>query len=903
AAKDAETLPYVVESLRRNLKHPIGTIFVIGESDAKLQEVVREAGARFVDENGVLPLRRTDLKYTVNGVDRSGWLFQKFLKYAGATLSDKSHVLVIDSDTVLVRPQVFEVGGKLVLLHADEHHEIYFQVCESLLGYPRVTELSCVSHMALYDLARLGALKAHIEKRFQCPWFEAIIRNTRMDDASGCSDYELYGQWCLSQYPLETTCEYFFNTHCGREGLRPVAELERHYGTSYRSLSFHSYVPREYVTPLPSPLVSIFLPAYNREKYLPATLDSLLAQRFENFEIIIADDGSADGTLELARGYAERDARVKVLALDHRGEVAARNEAVAHAAPGAKYLINHDSDDISLPDKLLKLVTFLESHPEIAIVGCFADYFDDEGRPLGSPPIEHEPARIRATFGQTNSMINSTALIRREVFEKIGGFREEFRRAEDYDFFARALLAGFELANVPEVLHRIRRHPSSVGSIHSQYVQELADAIRADYREGRIPVIPRLSAPAAPSMPNSKPGKEPLSILHTVEFYPPHTGGAEFVVQQISERLARRGHCVTVATSHLDDRNFQELNGVTVFGFAVQGKLAEGITGEATRYQKFLREHDADVMMNYAAQQWATDLAFDVVAETRGRRVNIIAPCGYSALTDYRTLRWPSFRDYFEYRLPEVLPLYDAAVYHSGIYQDFEYGRALNLQNGVIIPNGTADEEFTRPVTVSFREKYNITTRFVGLCVANFYADKGQDQVIECVRQMNRPDFTMVFIGKEGGQCAALRQQASGLDIRFLVDIPREDTLAAFRSADLFLFASRIEASPLVIIEAKAAGLPFVSTDCGNVREWQGGIVCAPDKMVAEANRLLNDDSVRKRLGHAGQQEWKEKLTWEAVTDQWEEFYLRLHRERQRCAKTGAASPQDVLVEHQRVFC
>ena len=195
----------------------------------------------------MLPLRRTDIEYTVDGVDRSGWLFQKLLKYAGAGLTEKTHYFVIDSDTVLIRPQVFELGGMQLVLHADEHHEIYFQVCETLLGYPRATELSCIAHMVLFDVARLRALKEHIESRFYCPWFKALVRNTRIDEMSGSSDYELYGQWCLSQYPSDNIREYFFNSAFGRAGLCSVADLERCYGARYRSLSFHSYLPREWV--------------------------------------------------------------------------------------------------------------------------------------------------------------------------------------------------------------------------------------------------------------------------------------------------------------------------------------------------------------------------------------------------------------------------------------------------------------------------------------------------------------------------------------------------------------------------------------------------------------------------------------------------------------------------------
>lgn len=628
------------------------------------------------------------------------------------------------------------------------------------------------------------------------------------------------------------------------------------------------------------PLVSVFMPAYNREKYLAATLDSLLAQTFSEFELIIADDGSVDNTLAVARAYAEVDPRIRVLALSHKGEVAARNEALRHISPDSEYLLNHDSDDISLPDKLSQLVQYLKTNTDVAIVGCFAEYFDDQGRLLGNPPIESRVDRIRDTFVGVNSMINSAALIRRCVFEQIGGYRESFRSVDDYDFFARALLAGFNLANIPEVLHRIRVHPTSVSSTRAKDQQVLAAKVQAYLRTGRVTgeTAPRvLHRAEVVSDASVRSKKRQLKIVHTVEFYAPHVGGAEMVVQQISERLARRGHHVTVATSRLPERGFKELNGVQIRDFAVTGKLAEGISGDAAGFQQFLRDHSADAVMNYAAQVWPTDLSFDLLTDKDSTRSWVLAPCGYSALVDPSTLRWPHFRDYFEKVLPLALPKYDAVVYHSAIYKDFLFGQSLKLANGLVIPNGTDEEEFSRPVGVHFREKYQISSQFIGLCVANFYEGKGQERIIECVRQMARPDFTMVFIGKEGNSLQALRDQATGLNVRFLVSISREDTVAAFRSSDLFLFGSHIEASPLVIIEAKAARLPFISTDCGNVREWKGGIVCAPDKMAAEANRLLDDGARRKQLADEGWQEWKSRLTWEAVTDQWEDLYLRLH--------------------------
>jgi len=827
------------------------------------------------------------------------------------------------------------------------------------------------------------------------------------------------------------------------------------------------------------PTVSIFMPVYNGQKYLAETVESILGQSYKNFELIITDDGSTDGTLEIARAYRQRDNRIKVVSLPHKGEVQARNEALRHVNPDSQYLLNHDGDDISLPTKLERLVEYLEEHPEIGIVGCFGEYFDDVGNCEGRPAIEYEPKRIRQTFGRVNSMINSTSLVRREVFAKIGGYREEFRSVDDYDFFARALMAGFELANIPEVLHRIRLHPESVGSTRAKTQKILGDKIRENYESNsdicgaennvrrekqtnfeekagsqkekvsgkglklhlgcgsiKIPgfinvdidpnvsavdvvddactlsrfnnnsasliyachvlehfshneIIPilkrwfeilepggelRISVPdtdrivkvynknwqhfqtppnspwigliyggqndkydfhktgfnftylkylmeqagfmhvseyphephwlgikdaslanepfkeyislnvSATKVKNAKVNgqhyrpKKSLCILHTVELYSPHVGGAELVVQQLSERLAKRGHNVTVATTRLAERTFDQLNGVQIEEFDVQGAIARGFTGsDIDRYQQFLLKHPADIMMNYAAQQWATDLAFDTLASTSNRRVNIIAPCGYSALSDSKTLQMPQFADYFNRIIPAYLPKYDAGVYHSRRHQDYEFAQNRGFNNSVIIPNGVCEEEFSQTPKVAFRQKYKIATKYLGLCVANFYSGKGQDRVIECVRQMNRTDFTIVFIGKEGGQLANLQVLATGLNIRFCTDIDRQDVLAAYHEADIFLFGSEKECSPLVIVEAKASRTPFVSTDCGNVREWKGGVVCAPEKMAVYANRILDEEVIRRSFAEDGWKEWKEKLTWGSVIDRYERLYSRLY--------------------------
>lgn len=370
---------------------------------------------------------------------------------------------------------------------------------------------------------------------------------------------------------------------------------------------------------------------------------------------------------------------------------------------------------------------------------------------------------------------------------------------------------------------------------------------------------------------------KPLNILHTVEFYAPHIGGAETVVQRISEGLASRGHRVGVATSKLPQREFLSLNDVEIIQFDISGNLAKGIRGDdIKRYLSFIDAFPADVMLNYAAQQWTSDLAFARVVQRKARPVNVIAPCGYSALSDPKTLDDIAYAAYYKDIIPSVLPKYDAAVYHSPNYKDFVYGQQRGFTNSVVIPNFVDENEFTAPNSIQFREKYGITSRYMLLSVGNFLPAKRHDVLIEIFRSMQRDDATLLLIGTDGGCLDKLKQQAQGLSVKFLTHVPRIDTVAAFRAADLFLFTSRIEASPLVIIEAKASRLPFVSTDSGNIRDFKGGIVSEEHKFAGHVERLLKDEMERRKLGQAGWDEWNERLTATAVISQYENLYYEL---------------------------
>ncbi|MHB8931595.1 MAG: glycosyltransferase family 4 protein [Melioribacteraceae bacterium] len=171
------------------------------------------------------------------------------------------------------------------------------------------------------------------------------------------------------------------------------------------------------------------------------------------------------------------------------------------------------------------------------------------------------------------------------------------------------------------------------------------------------------------------------------------------------------------------------------------------------------------------------------------------------------------------------------------------------------------------------------------MCVANYYEGKGQERIVDVVKKMNRPDFEMIFIGKEGKTLKQLQQLAEGLNVKFLTNISREDTLAAYHEADLFLFASHFEVFPLVILEAKASKTPFVSVDCGNVKELKGGIVSEVNDLAFNVSKLLDDEKLRMRMAVEGFNEWKNNYTWDAIINKYENLFMMLSQSKQKGLK------------------
>lgn len=212
---------------------------------------------------------------------------------------------------------------------------------------------------------------------------------------------------------------------------------------------------------LPVPRVSVLLPVWNGEAFLEAAVESILRQTLSSFELIVIDDGSTDASAAIAEKFASSDDRVCLLRRAHEGLSAALNAGIA-AARG-EYIARMDADDVSVPQRLEKQVSYLDAHPACVATGSWIEVVDEAGLPLGVKTFRETHEQISAAlFGGISPMAHPTVVMRGDVLRATGGYDARFYPSEDLDLWFRLAERG-ELANLGEVLLRHRRHKAAAG--------------------------------------------------------------------------------------------------------------------------------------------------------------------------------------------------------------------------------------------------------------------------------------------------------------------------------------------------------------------------------------------------------------------------------------------------------
>jgi glycosyltransferase involved in cell wall biosynthesis len=490
-----------------------------------------------------------------------------------------------------------------------------------------------------------------------------------------------------------------------------------------------------------------------------------------------------------------------------------------------------------------------------------------------------------------------------------------------------------------------------------------------------------------------------MRLLFCCEFYFPSVGGVQEVMRQIAERLVRRGHDVTVATTRLSNRNFFAHNGVKIVEFGVSGNLVRGIDGEIERYREFVRSFDCDAIMIKAAQQWTFDAIWPDLDNISARKVLI--PCGFSGLFE------PHYASYFQ-ELPAILRKFDHLIFYAQHYRDVNFARDHKLGPLSVLANGACEIEFGVEKDRHFRRTHGIPEdSVVLLTVGSLTGVKGHKELLEAFVRLknscrhvtlilngNSPPKPQVVVGRpspvapvqrvapnetvpaphlgqrmsrvyklegmaglfdrvrhhrqrlrrelvdvlskwvgvpvkihrvlreEGlqgirlramhrlvprlGRSKLLRYMPASIralsdpmafwieeakrnpaeKLLILSDYPREELVQAYMAADLFVFASNIEYSPLVLFESVAAATPFLSVPVGNAEEiakWTGGgIICPANKdergytradpkvLAAEIAKAIEDPAALAALGQSGHLAWKNSYTWDAIATKYE---------------------------------
>ena len=206
------------------------------------------------------------------------------------------------------------------------------------------------------------------------------------------------------------------------------------------------------------PLVSVIIPAFNAQNYLIDAVDSIKNQTYTNLEIIIIDDGSTDNTYVVAQKLTQGDARV-VLYKNEKNMYIAKTRNKAIMLCKGKYIVWQDADDISQPQRIMHQVEFMETHADVGICGGFLQSFDSSGD-LDVRTYAADDSPLRKNIFRFSPVAQPAAIVRRECFDKVGLFDENFPPAEDLDMSFR-IGQYYKFANLQEIVIRYREHEKS----------------------------------------------------------------------------------------------------------------------------------------------------------------------------------------------------------------------------------------------------------------------------------------------------------------------------------------------------------------------------------------------------------------------------------------------------------
>lgn len=209
-----------------------------------------------------------------------------------------------------------------------------------------------------------------------------------------------------------------------------------------------------------APRLSALMAVRNAEAHLNEAIESILLQSFEDFELVIIDDGSTDGTPEILRRYSQLDQRVRTERIDSVGSLPAALNFGLGLCRG-ELIARMDGDDVALPERFERQVIEMERDPSLGLLGCSSIDIDEGGETIGRTyhPVSHEAIKLLLPF--RSCFIHPSVVIRRQAIEAVGGYDETFWTGQDYELWSR-LIKVCRVANLDAPLLKRRVHPRSI---------------------------------------------------------------------------------------------------------------------------------------------------------------------------------------------------------------------------------------------------------------------------------------------------------------------------------------------------------------------------------------------------------------------------------------------------------
>ncbi len=240
AEKDHYVLALTIESIKRFVSHPINKIYVVSPDPVKTKTLLRHYEIDHINDNEVLERGTGFYKYSYKNMDRSGWLKQQFIKLSADKFCEMENYLVVDSDTIFLRPVTFYRKSRYIMHVTKTYHRPYHELLTKILNLPRTSALSFISHYMLFNKQIVREMRDEIRSHTGLDWDEAIMKYISHNTISPFSEYETYGNYLFNRYRERMTREYSYGENMGRPRVLPTLDQLCRKQSNLISISFHT---------------------------------------------------------------------------------------------------------------------------------------------------------------------------------------------------------------------------------------------------------------------------------------------------------------------------------------------------------------------------------------------------------------------------------------------------------------------------------------------------------------------------------------------------------------------------------------------------------------------------------------------------------------------------------------